>query len=135
MKNKLLVAIMIITGFIAVTGQGCKKDDDTREYIIKVDSITHADTIAAADGFEVHFYGKIGDNDCFEFSRFLNGYGLSEINVTVYGLETLRDDCQGGPVMLNGKGAIYFDMTPGDWTIRVLQPEGVTPIESSVFVR
>ncbi len=135
MKQRLLISLLVIIGLIAISGQGCNKEDDTISYIIKVDSITHADTIVAADGFEVRFYGKIGDNDCYEFLKFDNGFGPQEINVTVYGLETIRNDCQGGPVMLNGKGAIYFDMTSGDWTIRVHQPDGVSYIESSVYVR
>jgi len=137
MKLKIILSVLMILGLVVVTIQGCKKDDtpDTHDFIIKVDSITHADTINSSDLFEVQFYGKIGDNDCFEFLEFRPAFGADFINVTVYGSETIKNDCGGGPVYLDGKGASFSEMTPGEWTLNVFQPAGIAPIESKVFVK
>lgn len=137
MKSKIIISILAITAILLITSQGCKKDDtpDTIDFIIKVDSISHADTINSADAFEVLFYGKIGDNVCFAFKEFAPAFGANFINVTLYGTETIKNDCSGGPVNLDGKGAAFTDMTPGEWTLNVLQPNGITPIESKVYVK
>jgi hypothetical protein len=137
MKSRFIISILVIIGVIMISNQGCNKDDspDTVEYIIKVDSIVHPDTINSSDLFEVNFYGKVGDNDCFEFTKFSPAFGADFINVTLYGTETIKNDCAGGPVYLNGQGASFADMTPGEWTLNVFQPEGVPPIESKVYVK
>ena len=53
----------------------------------------HADTVDSTDVFEVLFYGKVGDNECFAFSEFKPVFGLNEITVTVMGKETIKNDC------------------------------------------
>jgi hypothetical protein len=137
MKPRFIISILFIAGIIAFTSQGCNKEDtpDTKDFIIKVDSVSHADTINSADAFEVLFYGKIGNNNCFTFKEFAPAFGADFINVTLYGTETIRNDCSGGPVYLDGKVAAFTDMTAGEWTLYVLQPEGITPIESKVYVK
>lgn len=142
MKSNLIISVLLIFSVIALTNQGCNKDSspDTQEFIIKIDSITHADTIDSStinstDPFVVLFYGKIGDNECFAFSNFSPAFGADFINITVYGTETIKNDCAGGPVYLDGKGAAFTDMTAGEWTINVFQPEGIAPIESKVYVK
>lgn len=137
MKSRIIISILFAFSLVAIMNQGCKKDDtpDTREYIIKVDSIVHLDTINAVDLFEVNFYGKVGDNDCFEFTKFSPAFGADFINITLYGTETIRNDCAGGPVYLDGQGASFSDLTAGMWTLNVFQPDGIPPIESTVYVK
>ena len=137
MKSSIIISVLLITSIILFSSLGCKKNDDpdTVQFIIKVDSISHADTINSTDLLEVDFFGKIGDNECFQFSEFSPAFGADFINITVYGTETIRNDCGGGPVYLDGKGASFSDMTQGEWTINVFQPAGVTPIISKVYVK
>jgi len=137
MKINLIISILIITGIIVFTSQGCKKDNspETKDFIINVDSIVHADTIDSTAVLEVFFYGKIGDNECFAFKEFTPVFGLNKITVTVVGEETLKNDCSGGPVYLDGKGVGFYDLTKGNWTINVIEPEGGTPIESDFYVK
>ena len=137
MKSKIIILILAIAGIFLIANQGCKKDDtpETRDFIIQVDSISHPDTISSADAFEVLFYGKIGDNNCFAFKEFQPAFGADFINITLYGTETIKNDCLEGMVYLDGKGAAFTDMTQGEWTLNVLQPNGITPIESKVYVK
>lgn len=135
--NKLLtiVLVLIFSSAIYLT-TGCKKDNtpETVEYIIKVDSITHADTIKVGETFEVYFYGYLGYNDCYAFEKFVPGFGPNAMNFTLYGLETISDSCSGNPIYMSGEGVAIQDMTEGEWSIQVNQPEGVEPIMSKVFV-
>jgi hypothetical protein len=136
--NKLLslVSVLIFTSAIYLTS-GCKKDDgpQTVQYIIQVDSIVHADTIKVGEKFEVYFYGPLGYNDCYEFEKFVPGFGPFAMNFTLYGLETISNNCEGNPKYMNGEGVAIQDMTEGEWSIQVNQPEGVQPIMSKVYVR
>jgi len=137
MKSKIIISILFVASIIIFSSQGCKKNDepDTVQFTIKVDSISHADTINSTDLFEVDFFGKIGDNECFQFSEFSPAFGADFINITVYGTETIRNDCGGGPVYLDGRGASFSDMTQGEWTINIFQPTGIAPITSKVYVK
>ena len=136
MKSKIIVSILFIISIILISSQGCKNNDpDTVQFIIKVDSVSHADTINSTDLFEVEFFGKIGDNECFQFSEFYPAFGADFINITVYGTETIKNDCGGGPVYLDGNAAGFSDMTQGEWTLNVLQPAGVAPLSSTVYVK
>jgi len=136
--NKLVtITIVLILSSVVYLTSGCKKDNepDSVEYVIKVDSIVHPDTIKVGEKLEVYFYGVVGPNDCYEFLRFVPGFGPNAINFTLYGLQTLRSDCEGDPIYMNGGGVALQDMTVGDWSIQVNQPDGVQPIMSSVYVR
>lgn len=137
MKKSLTIVLVLVFASVIYLSTGCKKDNqpDTVEFLIKVDSIVHADTISLGEKFEVYFYGPVGPNDCFDFLRFVPGFGLNAMNFTLYGIETLRGDCDGGPVYLNGGGVALDDLTVGEWTIQVNQPAGVLPLISKVYVR
>ena len=70
-----------------------------------------------------------------EFSEFYPAFGADFINITVYGTEIIRNDCGGGTVYLDGRGASFSDLTQGEWTLTVLQPAGIAPIVSKVYVK
>jgi hypothetical protein len=133
---KKVIAIFTILGLVSLIyfSSGCKKEDEKVEFVMKVDSIQHADTINVGDVFEIFFYAEIGPNECFAFKRFEPAFGPSNMQFTLYGEETKKSDCGGGEQYLNGAGAGLTDMTAGDWTITVIQPAGVTNIESKVHV-
>ena len=137
MKKTLTLALVILLATVTYLSTGCKKNKDPEEveFIMAVDSIRHPDTITVGEVLEIKFFGVIGPNDCFEFSRFEPAFGPTNMQFTLYGKEIKRDDCKGAGQYLNGGGVGITDATAGDWTITVLQPEGVTPITSKVHVR
>ncbi len=134
MKNVLTVAVILALGSLIYFSSGCKKEDTKVEYVMLVDSVHHADTINVGDIFEIFFYAKIGPNECYAFKRYVPAFGPSNMQFTLYGEETQKDGCGGGEQYLDGGGIGLTDMTAGDWTITVLQPTGVDPLESTVFV-
>lgn len=134
--NKISFAILtaVFIGVIAYFSTGCKKSPTVTEYTIKVDSVQHADTINLGATFEVLFYAKIGDNDCYEFARFDPVFGMNLIEVTLIGKHTDRSDCVDGARYLNPGAVGFTDLSQGDWTLKVIEPEGV-PLESTVYVK
>lgn len=135
MKNLIVLAVVLGLASMIYLSTGCKKEDEKVEYVMLVDSIQHADTINVGDVFEILFYAKIGPNECFQFKRYEPAFGPSNMQFTLYGEETKKSDCSGGAQYMNGGGIGLTDLTAGDWLITVLQPTGVAPIESDVYVR
>ena len=136
MKRSIIWVLVIALASIIYFSSGCKKkSNETVEFIMAVDSIAHADTIPLGEVLEIRFYGVIGPNDCYSFSRFEPAFGPTNMQFTLYGKEVKRDDCAGSVQYLNGGGIGITDATAGEWTITVLQPEGVTPINSTVYVQ
>ncbi len=136
MKKTLTFAIIVLMASVIYLSSGCDKNKDPEvvEFMMAVDSISHPDTIPLGEVLEIRFYGVIGPNDCFEFSRFEPGFGDNLMEFTLYAKEIKRDDCKGAGQYLNGGGVGITDATAGEWEITVNQPEGIAPITSTVFV-
>lgn len=131
----VLIALLILVVANAITG--CKKDDSptVTEFTIKVDSVQHADTINAGDAFKIDFFGKIGDTDCYEFFKIENAFDVNLIEVKLIGKHTERDNCNNEVQYLN-PGSINFNNIPvGDYTLRINQPEGLSPLDSEFVVK
>ena len=137
MSKKLTIALILILSSVIYLSSGCKKnsDPDVREFVMTIDSVQHADTIPLGEIFEIKFFGVIGPNDCYEFSKYEPAFGLDNMEFTLYAKETKRDDCGGAGQYLNGGGVGITDVTAGEWSITVIQPEGVAPLVSTVFVK
>jgi len=136
--NKTIFGTLILISTITYFNSGCNKSEDNSptvsEYTIKVDSIQHADTINVGDILEIACFGKIGDNDCYEFQEIKDSINTGKITLELIGKHTFRDNCGGGIIYMNPLTEHISGLTAGDWTITINQSEGVTPIESKVFV-
>lgn len=137
MHKSLTIAFVLLLGTVILVSSSCNKDNDTdvREFVMSVDSVSHADTIVLGELFEIKFFGVIGPNDCYKFSKFEPSFGLDNMEFKLYAKENKRDDCGGAGQYMNGGGVTITDVTAGAWTITVLQPEGVAPLESSFYVK
>ena len=136
-KTSILIISAIILSSIIYLSTGCKKDDTPKvtEFTILVDSVQHADTLNNGDDFKIDFYGKIGDNDCYTFSKVEHAIDINLIEVRLIGTHTDRNDCIDGVQYMNPATVTFNNIPSGDWTLRVNQPEGQTPLESKVFVK
>lgn len=136
MNKSLIIVLVLALASLIYLSTGCKKDEEpqTVEYLMLVDSLVHADTINVGEKLEIRFYGPIGPNACYSFSRFVPGFGLNAMNFTLYGSQIISDTCGGNPRYNSGEGVAIDDMTVGEWSILVNQPEGVLPLTSKVIV-
>jgi hypothetical protein len=136
-KTSYGILILILITTITYFSAGCNKKDDTPspvQFTIKVDSIHHADTIHVGETFDIDCFGKVGDNDCYEFQEIKDTINTGTITLELIGKHTFRENCAGGIIYMSPATARISGLTAGDWTITINQPEGVTPIESKVFV-
>jgi len=136
-KTSILIISALILSSIIYLSSGCKKDEApaVTEFTILVDSVQHADTIIEGEAFKVDFYGKVGDNDCYDFSKVEHAFDVKLIEVRLIGTHTARTDCVDGIQYMNPASVNFSNLPPGDWTFRVNQPEGQAPLESSFFVK
>lgn len=105
-----------------------------KEYTIQVDSIQAPDTITLGDTLIVRFYGTIGDDGCYSFSRFVGGVTDRNIDVTVLGKYAMgQNACPSGMQYLNGVGLKVDPVSPGPNIIHV--HESTPPdIYDTVFI-
>ncbi len=135
---KKLILPFFITAILTVLmtlGTGCKKDEpSSNEYIIKIDSIVHPDTINAGETLTVKFYGVIGNDGCHSFDRMEGNQNGNKIEVTTYGIYKEQDPCPLLVLYLDGAEFTISNLTPGEWIISAIQPSG-PPLEGKVFVK
>ncbi len=137
MNKKITFVLILILSSVIYLSSGCKKDSNTdvREFKMAIDSTQHADTIALGEIFEIKFFGVLGPNDCYEYARHESAFGLDIMEFTLYAKEIKRDDCGGGGRYLNGGSLSITELTVGEWSIKVNQPEGIAPLNSKVFIK
>lgn len=117
---------------------GCaKKGTDTEEYLIKVDSIFHPDTVAAGKSFAVKFYGTIGPNGCYRFLRFETERSAGLIKVWTVGERKTGQNvmCPEYLPMLNGTVLNLMAPDSGSFNIAVINPGLGNVLNSTVEVR
>jgi hypothetical protein len=129
MRNYLLIiASMLI--LIVYLSTGCKKDEDTNtEFRIQVDSLKMPDTITVGDVLSVDFYGLVGDNSCYNFSRFnqLQSGAADPANsmrMELLGIFQDNGNCQAQDVYMNPVTANITGIVAGDFALLVVQPNG-----------
>ena len=144
-KVATLVTLTILAG---LSGTGCDypsgSDPVFRPYLIKVDSLTVTaryganDTrapLAVSDTMWVHFFGSIGPQGNYEFSRC---HEFSHIDTTridpigyrvrVWGKEDIRPNRGCAAPALRMRGTLVLEFLPplrvGAWVFLVSQPDG-----------
>lgn len=121
---------------ILVIGCG-KKATDTEEYLIKVDSIIHPDTVAAGKSFAVKFYGTIGSNGCYRFLRFETERSAGLTKVWTVGERKTGQNVMCPEYLPKLDGTVLNLMAPdtGSFTIAVINPGLGNVLNSTVVVR
>jgi hypothetical protein len=96
------------------------------------------DTITFGDILKVDFYGLIGNNSCYTFSRFnqLQSGGSDPANSTrmeLLGIFQDNGNCQAQDVYMNPVTANISGLIAGNFTLLVVQPDG-TVMTGTCFV-
>ena len=141
MKSKISfytgLIILTILGYM-IFFTGCVKFDEEEEqetyFLVEVDSISLADTIATSDTLFISFYGTIGTNDCYSFSHFYPQTDEDTINVEVWGKLVPGENCDSGLVYLEGEQLNIINFDEGTYFVHVYQPDGSLLIDSLTVV-
>lgn len=110
-------------------------DDNYVPYKIRVDSITHPDTISVDDTLAIKFFGFVGPNGCHRFSHFEKHSTQNEFEFTVWGsrpdFETV---CPAVMVWMNGTEYKTVIKQTGIYQIKIKQPDNTALIDT-IFVQ
>jgi len=123
------VALMIFFAFLS----NCSKEEfKSFEFQIYVDSIALADTIQAWDTLEIEFFGTIGTNGCFSFERFDTEFSQNSVFIKAIGKASGANVCPDVMVYLDGTILQIVNLTEGEFTFRVGQPDDTELVETVV---
>jgi hypothetical protein len=94
------------------------------EYLIQVDSVQLADTVKLKETFDITFYGVIGENGCYKFSRFILEQNDSLCKIQVVGTHPTGSDlvCPEVLPLLDGKKLTLNSRRLGALEIEIVNP-------------
>ncbi len=98
MKNRKLLGWGIAGLLAAVLFFGsCKQDNlnlpKYKEFVMQIDSIQMPATLKLGQSLKIKFYGTIGPDGCYVFSRFAPKAQGKNITITVYGKHEEKSVC------------------------------------------
>lgn len=137
--NKYILIITSILILIIYFSTGCKKEETSSEFVIQADSLKMPDTIQFGTTLDVDFYGLVGTNDCYTFSRIAQLESVlvdpnNSMRVQLYGDYTDNGNCQAGLVYMNPLNYQVTGMFAGTFTVLVQQPDG-SVMTGSTYVK
>jgi hypothetical protein len=104
-------------------------------YKIKVDNITHPDTISITDTLIIKFYGFVGPDGCHRFTHVEEHKKTDQLEITVWGSRpNFETVCPTVLVYLDGKEYKTVLNQIGTYQIRVNQPDD-SFLNDSVYVQ
>jgi hypothetical protein len=127
-KNILIITSILL--LVVYFSTGCKKDEDTNsEFRIQIDSLKMPDTINFGNVLNVDFYGLIGDNSCYTFSKFNQlQSGASDpansMRMEVLGIYQDDGNCQAQQVYMSPATASITGLLAGEFVMLAVQPDG-----------
>lgn len=126
MKKFLFLILVPLFLTVIFMVNGCKLDNPSNthytEFVIQIDSITHPNTVKLGSSLQIKFYGTIGPDGCYSFSRFDGGVEGKTINVTVYGRKSDEDVCTQQVQYLSGATLNVNQLDTGRYILHVHQP-------------
>jgi hypothetical protein len=130
----MLKYILLIIGITLQYGCVTEPENDYINFKIKVDKLTHPDTVSVNDTLTIVFDGYVGSNGCHRFSHIAVNKELNEIEITVWGTKPNFDAiCTTALVYLDGQEYKTLLKQKGIQRIIVNQPDNSTLLDS-VFV-
>jgi hypothetical protein len=137
-KTKLLPVVISVMMLTAFSFWGCNPNNSDipnyKEFIMQIDSIQHPSSIPLGRNLTIKFYGTIGPDGCYTFSRFSPSMQGRNINVTVYGKQSDATSCDTAVSYLYGAALNVTQLDTGRYIIHVSQP--VPPdIYDTVYVQ
>lgn len=139
MKNmKLIVSGMVMLLVAVFSFWGCNPDNtdypNYTEFVMQIDSIQYSSSVLLGRNLNIKFYGTIGPNGCYTFSRFDPSLQGRNINITVYGKHSDATTCDTATSYLEAATLTVAQLDTGRYIIHVSQP--VPPdIYDTVYVR
>lgn len=131
----LFTTLCILIFFMAFI-ISCKKNsgDNITNFTIKIDSISHPDTIFIDSTLIIQFHGNIGSTECYSFYKFEPSYTKDSLHITSLGQFESKQGCALKNINLESKTLLISNLPKGNTNIIITQPDSTTLIDS-VYVR
>lgn len=125
--NKLITNLLLVVTFCLLL-ISCHNDPYEPElFLIKVDSIHVPNAIVSNAPFDIDFFGTIGSDGCHKFESFKNSINSTDLLIEAWGsFDGKAGLCPAVMVYLTGYKLIVTISTPGNYTIKVRQPDNST---------
>jgi hypothetical protein len=120
-QNRIFPGVLLL--LLSLSLFNCKKKDTETQFVIKVDSIRVADTVAVGTSLRIEFFGTIGPNGCYSFSHDETDFVQTTVLIKLWGKNSGSGDCPDVIVKLDG---MYMDVnfnSAGTYTIQIVQPD------------
>ena len=127
-----IIAAFALLIFFLFFSNCSKEKFKSYEFQIYVDSIVFADTIQAGNTLEIEFYGIISCNGCASFERFDTVFSQNSVFIKAIGKSSGAGVCPTVMVYLDGTILQIVNLTEGEFTIRVGQPDDTELVETVV---
>ena len=130
----MLKCLLVIFVFLLLYSCSTEPENDCIDFMIKVDKLTHSDTVSVNDSLTILFDGFVGSDGCHRFTHFEVIKKVNEIQIAVWGSKPNFDTvCPAVIVNLNGKEYKTLFKQIGIHKIVIHQPDNSLLIDS-VFV-
>ncbi len=137
MKKLIFLFLVPVSLLVIFMAGGCKLDNPSNvhytEFVMQIDSIFHPDTIRIGGTLPIRFYGTIGPDGCYSFSRFNGTLDGRNINITAYSKVSDEEVCTQQIQYLDGVTLSVNQLDTGRYIIQVHQASPPNIIDT-VFV-
>ena len=125
--NKLIPVFLSFITFCLIL-ISCHKDPSGPElFLIKVDSIHVPGAILSNTPFDIDFFGTIGSDGCHKFESFQTSVNNTDFLIEAWGSRDIKNGvCPAVMVYLTGYKLTVTVSTPGNYTIKIKQPDNTT---------
>jgi hypothetical protein len=130
-RSVTLFGAIILLSFFAGS---CMNNSYThQEFLVAVDSIHAPDTVNANIPFEIEFFGTIGWDGCYFFSKFNQVMSNNDLTIEAWGIYDNHDRiCSSTEVSLDGEKMTATIPTAGTYRIKVSQPYNLSLIKQII---
>ena len=132
MKFFIIIPVFTLFIFFVFLSNCSKEKFKPYEFQIYVDSIVFADTIQAGNTLEIEFYGIISCNGCASFERFDTKFSQNSVFIEAIGKGSGANICPEVMVYLDGTILQINNLTEGEFTVRVGQPDDTELVETVI---
>ncbi|GAB1418668.1 hypothetical protein MASR2M12_14330 [Bacteroidales bacterium] len=124
MKTSKIILFTLVCLFLISFSCNRHEKITEQEYLITVDSIQCQDTVKVLTAFKLVFFGTIGENGCYRFSRFHTEKKNNLIEIQTIGLKKVGPNlvCPEFLPMLDGQELELKADSVGTLKIKVMNP-------------
>ncbi|MBW7848691.1 MAG: hypothetical protein H3C41_11490 [Bacteroidales bacterium] len=124
MKTSKTILFVLSCLFLTLFSCNPSEEITEQEYLITVDSIQCQDTVKVLTPFKLVFYGIIGENGCYRFSRFHTENIKNMIEIQTIGLKKVGPNlvCPELLPLLDGQELELKADSIGELKLKVMNP-------------